>query len=69
MGSVLVSSQGQRKGGGCCCGRRRSRRVVGEVQGGSRGPVGLGAWGAAPAAAVTVEVETVIGRKGPGMAA
>jgi len=29
--------------------------VVGKVQGGSRGPVELGAWGAAPAAAVKIE--------------
>lgn len=52
MGGVLVGGQGQGEGGGCCCGRCRRRWVVGEVQGGSRGPVGLGAWGAAPAAAV-----------------
>lgn len=51
VGGVLVRRQGQGKGGGCC-GRRRRWRVVGEVQGGSRGPVGLGSWGAAPAAAV-----------------
>lgn len=69
MGGVLVSRQGQGEGGGCGCSRRRRRRVVGEVQGRRRGPVGLGAWGAAPAAAVTVEVEAVVGREGPGVAA
>lgn len=68
MGATLVSRQGQGKRGGCCRGRHR-RRVVGEMQGGSRGPVGLGAWGAAPAAAVTVEVEAVVRRKRPGVAA
>lgn len=45
---ALVRRQGE--GGGCC--GRRWRRRVGEVEGGSRGPVGFGAWGAAPAAAV-----------------
>lgn len=43
--------------------------MVGEVQGGRRGSVGLGAWGAAPATAVAVEAEAVVGRKGSGVAA
>lgn len=47
---ALVRRQGQGEGGGCC--GRRWRRWVREVQGGSRRPVGFGAWGAAPAAAV-----------------
>lgn len=55
MRGALVSRQGQGKGGGCC--GRRWRRWVGEVQGGSRGPVGFGAWSAAPAAAVEREME------------
>lgn len=47
VGGALVSRQGQREGGGCC---RWRRWVVGRVQRGSRGPVGLRARGAAPAA-------------------
>lgn len=44
--------------------------MVGEVHRGSWGPLGLGAWGAAPAAAaVPVEVEAVVGRKGSRVAA
>lgn len=43
---------------------------MGEVEGGGRrGPVGLGAWSAAPAAAVPVEAEAVVSRDRPGMAA
>ena len=56
VGGALVSHQRQGEGGGCCCcGRRGRRRVVGVVKGGTRGPVGLGAWGAAPAAAIKRE--------------
>lgn len=65
MGGALVSHQGQGESGGCC-GRGGRRRVVGEVQGGSRGPVGLGAWGAAPAAAVKREKKRERWRKKPG---
>lgn len=41
----------------------------GEVQGGRGGPVGLGAGGAAPAAAVSVEADPVVSGDSPGMAA
>lgn len=41
----------------------------GEVQGGRRGPVGLRAGSAAPAAAVSVEADSVVSRDSPGVAA
>lgn len=56
VGVILVSGQGQGKSGGRR-GCRRRRWVVGEVQGGRRGSVGLGAWGAAPATAVKIKTE------------
>lgn len=46
-GGAVVGSQWQGEGRGCCC-HRRSRWMLGKVQGG-RGPVELGAWGAAAA--------------------
>lgn len=59
VGGALVSCQWQGEGGGRCCCTRRGW-VVGEMEGRTRRPVGLGAWGTTSAAAVEGERGAVL---------